>query len=109
MNSLKIASLATLCVLLGTSAAQARPGWRFDQHHPRRGEVLNRDANLNNRINANRGDLHGHYGQLKREDQAIRHQEQRDARMNGGHITKGEQKQINREENHVNRQIHHDK
>jgi hypothetical protein len=81
---------------------------RFDRNHPRRSEVLDRKNNLNRKINANRGNLDGHYGQLKHEDRSIRRQEQRDARMNGGHITRGEQAHLNREENHLNRQIKHD-
>lgn len=81
---------------------------RFDNRHPRRSEVLDRAGNINNRINADRGNLDGHYRQLKREDQAIRRQEQRDARMNGGHITAGEQQRLNREENRLNKQIRRD-
>ena len=83
-------------------------GGNFAQNHPRRAEVLGRDANLNNQVQADRGDLSGHYNQLNREDSAIRRQEQADARFNGGYITPGEQKQLNREENHVQNQINRD-
>jgi len=81
----------------------------FAQRHPRRAEVLHRDRNINNRINTDKGHLNGHYGQLKHEDASVRHQEQRDARMDDGHITKGEQKHLNQEENQINTQIRHDK
>ncbi len=105
--SIGMVAALTLGVLINsTTPADAKGGWKA--RHPRRAEVLGRDNNLNRRINANRGDLGGHYGQLKRQDRAIRRQEQRDARMNGGHITKGEQRQLNREENHVSREIKRD-
>jgi hypothetical protein len=93
--------------LLITSTAPSFAG-QFQRNHPRRAQVLHRDNGINNRVNADIGQLGGHYNQLKREDRGIRHQEQRDARMNGGHITKGEQHQINHEENHVNNQIRRD-
>ncbi len=81
---------------------------QFRQIHPRRAEVLGRDRNINNRINQDRGQLGGHYGQLERQDQSIHNQEQRDARINGGYITPGQQQHLNQEENHVNREIQHD-
>src|SRR5579885_557152 len=81
---------------------------QFQQNHPWRSEVLGRDANLNNQINQDRGDLNGHYGQLKSEDRSIQLQEQRDAAMNGGHLTRGEYNQLNREENGLSRQISRD-
>jgi hypothetical protein len=105
----KVSLLSIAAVgLLVTSIAPSYAG-TFRQNHPRRAQVLHRDNRLNNRINNNKGNLSGHYGQLSREDKSIRHQEQRDARNNGGHITKGEQHQLNHEENRVNNQIQRDK
>jgi hypothetical protein len=104
--NLNVVALAALSLLIAAAPCFAKD--QFAKNHPRRAQVLGRDANLNRRVNANKGDLGGHYGQLKHEDQAIRHQEQRDAKNNDGHITKGEQAQLNKEENHVNRQIKHD-
>jgi hypothetical protein len=101
--------LATsLTTLLATSCTASFAWGGFAANHPRRAEVLGRDNHINNRINNDRGQLGGHYGQLKSEDRAIRQQEQADARFNGGHITKGEQNQLNHEENHVNNQIRRD-
>jgi hypothetical protein len=101
-----------LSVLLVASASLPSFAWGYGggwrAQHPRRAEVLGRSNNIMNRINYNRGDLSGHYGQLRREDQSVRRQEQRDARMNGGYITRGEQAHLNREENHINRQIRRD-
>lgn len=101
-----LASIALGLVL--SSANTSSFAGNFQKNHPRRAEVLHRDRNINNRINADRGNLDGHYGQLKREDRSIRRQEQRDARINGGYITKGQQHQLNREENRLNRQIRRD-
>lgn len=89
--------------------ALAWHGQNFANNHPRRAEVLQRDNNLNRRINNNRGNLDGHYNQLKREDRAIHQQERRMARNNGGYITRGQQNKLNREENHINNQIKRDR
>lgn len=77
-------------------------------NHARRNEVLGRDNYINREINRDRGQLNGHYSQLKGEQLAIRRQEQRDFRRNGGHLTMGQQRQLNREENHLQRQVNRD-
>jgi len=109
-SNIKIAAMSVIALSLVISSAlpSLAQGGTFRQNHPRRAEVLRRDNRLNNRINNDRGALGGHYGQLKREDNSIRRQEQRDARQNGGHITRGEQRQLNHEENRVNNQIRRD-
>jgi hypothetical protein len=106
-----MSKVALLTAALTTIAASGSPAWAgdFAQKHPRRAEVLGRGMNLNHRITKNAGNLDGHYNQLKHEDHSIHRQEQADARANGGHITAGEKQQLNREENHVSRQIQHDK
>ncbi len=104
----KLMSLAVLGLVAFSSITPSFANG-FDNRHPRRGEVLNRAGNLNSRINANRGNLGGHFGQLKREDRSIVAQQRRDARMNGGYITRGQQAQLNREENHVSNQIRRDR
>jgi hypothetical protein len=45
---------------------------------------------------------------IQNQDARIHQQERRDAAKHGGHITKGEQRQLNRNENHVSREIHRD-
>lgn len=87
--------------------AKQQPG-TFAQRHPRRAEVLGRANRLNNEIQADKGKLGGHYNQLVKEDQAIKAQEQAEAKANGGYITKGQQRQLNREENRLRRQINRD-
>jgi hypothetical protein len=80
----------------------------FAQKHPRRAEVLRRDNNINRRINKDYGHLGGNYGHLERQDYQVRAQEQADARRNGGYITKGQQGQLNREENSLSRETFFD-
>ncbi len=93
----------------GTGSTGGNNNWQnFAEHHPRRAEVLSRDNNLNKEIQADKGNLGGNYNKLEREDQAIRQQEQADARFNGGYITKGEQRQLNHEENELQHQINRD-
>lgn len=104
----KVAPISLALGLMITASILPSFARNFCQNHPRRAEVLRRDNNINREINRERGDLGGHYGQLKSEDRAIRKQEQRDARMNGGHITAAEQQQLNREENRLNNQIRRD-
>jgi succinate dehydrogenase/fumarate reductase flavoprotein subunit len=105
------ASLATLLlagVIIGAPQAEQAQAQSFPQRHPRRAEVLRRDANLNNTINRDFGHLDGHFRQLKREDRGIFREQQRDARLNGGHITNSEYRRLNRQENSVRRQINSD-
>jgi len=99
---LSIASLMGLMALTSSLPSFAY-GWGWA--HPRRAEVLGRDARLNAEINHDYGHLNGRYGQLRREDLAIRRQAQQDAYINGGYITGGQQRQLNREENRLQRQI----
>jgi hypothetical protein len=96
------------CSLSASFGAQAGDA-KFDQDHPRRSEVLDRLHNINNRVNADYGNLDGHYTQLKNEEAAIHNQERTDKNINGGYITLGQQAQLNAEENRLNRQIRHDK
>ena len=102
LSALALASLLAVAPCLPSFAGH------FAQRHPRRAEVLHRDNHLNNKINQDRGQLGGHYGQLNREDNSIKRQEQRDSRINGGFITKGQQKHLNQEENRLNRQTNRD-
>ena len=72
---------------------------------------MDRTDNQNREVNQaeKNGDMTaGQAAQVKREDRGIRRQEQREAAANGGYITKGEQKQLNTEENHVEGQIKND-
>ena len=60
------------------------------------------------RMNKDYGHLGGHYNQLQHEDRNIHRQEQREARANGGWISRKQQGQLNREENSLKQQIKQD-
>jgi hypothetical protein len=92
-----------------TGAARADK-WKAD--HPRRAQVNNRLNRQNQRIHngVRDGELnHAQAHQLHEEDHSIREQERADAAQHGGHITKGEQRQLNHEENAESRQIYDEK
>jgi hypothetical protein len=95
-------------IVLGTvetaSADPASWAWR----HPRRAEVNERLAIQNFRINRElrEGEIGFRQARaLHAEDRSIRQQERAMASARGGHITRGEQRLLNREENFVSRQI----
>jgi hypothetical protein len=95
---------ATFFAMSGNVLAETK----FQADHPRRAEVNARLNNQNSRINTEVRDgqisprkaafLHG-------EDHEIRSEERAFARTDGGHITRGEQGLLNRQENAVSRQI----
>ena len=93
-------------VATAVSAAFAETQW--ERNHPRRDQVNDRLANQNRRINheLKEGEITKQQAhQLHREDHAIRQEERDMAKINGGHITKGEQKTLNQQENAVSHQI----
>jgi len=88
------------------AAAPAKGNW--DKNHPRRAQVNSRLNNQNARVDNKVDDgkmSKGEANKIHKEDHAIRKEERRDAAANGGHITKAEQKHINKQENHVSKQI----
>jgi hypothetical protein len=103
-------TLVTLALL--TIAAPSFADGNWDANHPRREQVNDRLANQNRRIDngVKSGKVSPQQAQqLHRQDHAIRTQERVDAASHGGHITKPEQRQINREQNQTSRQIHNEK
>ncbi len=104
----KLAFVAAALAALGLSAtsASAETFWQF--HHPRRAEINERLANQNFRIDreVREGELAPWQARrLHREDFAIRHEERAMASFNGGHITRGEQRALNHQENVISRRI----
>lgn len=90
---------------LDASAAKKQE-WR--EHHPRRAQVNARLANQDRRIHqeVKEGDIsQAKAVKLHREDRRIRQEERDMAAQNGGHITKGEQRVLNQQENKVSQQI----
>ena len=94
--------------LVGGSMTAAFAETQWERNHPRRDQVNDRLANQNRRIDRElkEGEISKHQArQLHREGHAIRQEERDMARVNGGRISKGEQKVLNQQENEVSRQI----
>lgn len=108
-QSMSVAIIVVLATLSFASSAQAQGRWK--KNHPRRAEVNQRLRNQDHRVD--QGEASGKLNErqadrIENQDARIRAQEQRDAAQNGGHITKVEQRQLNREENRVSREIRRD-
>ena len=108
----RIANLSALIVTLTVAGsalqANAEANGVWAKHHPRRAEVNARLARQDYRINQERkeGDLTQQQAHaLHQEDKSIRTQERDMAKLNGGHITKSQQKLLNQEENQVSKEI----
>jgi opacity protein-like surface antigen len=77
--------------------------------HPRVNEIDQRDANQQNRINAGVADGQINAKQAARDDTRLQKDEQRqsaDEAKHGGHLTKREQRRLNRGLNKNSRHIH---
>jgi len=106
MSKKIVFALAVTTVLsIGSSYAQDTQ-WQKD--HPRREQVNQRLDNQNKRINkeVKEGDLTKKQANaLHKDDKQIRKEERAMASQNKGHITKGEQKVLNQQENGVSNKI----
>ena len=109
MNVKKTALLVAMGLLMaGSAVTAASADTTWQANHPRREEVNQRLQNQNARIHQERreGELNARQAhRLHMADRHIRRQERRFARHDGGHITRGEQHRLNREENKVSGQI----
>jgi hypothetical protein len=104
----KLATVAFAATIFAGSAGTAFADTPWQEDHPRREEVNNRLNNQDHRINQERreGEIgRGEARQLHREDHRIRNEERRMASRDGGHITRADQRILNRQENRVSRQI----
>ena len=105
-RKLALAAFALAALGLSATSASAESFWQF--HHPRRAEVNERLANQNFRINreVREGEVSPWQARrLHRDDFAIRREERAMASFNGGHITRGEQRALNHQENVMSRRI----
>jgi hypothetical protein len=82
---------------------------QFTQEHPRRAQILGRDARLDYTINKDEGHLGGNYTTLEHQDAMIRQQEQADAHANGGVITPQEKTQLQQEEQALAAEVRRDR
>lgn len=109
MDTNRKIALATLVgISLVGFAAPTFAATKWQKDHPRRAEVNARLANQDRRIHEERkeGELtRAQAANLHKEDRQIRQEERDMAAQNGGHITKGEQRVLNQQENKVSKQI----
>jgi hypothetical protein len=106
-------------MFVGAAAAQtqdsntsgAGPG-QVDPGHPRVNEVNAREQNQQDRIaNGLKNDTMtpGQAARVENREQHIENQEKADMAAHNGHLTKGEQRQLNQEQNRTSKQIYKDK
>jgi hypothetical protein len=113
-------SLAVLAVgglmFVGSATAQsntsgAGPGVD-DPNHPRVNQVNQREQNQQNRIanGMKDGQLSpGQAANLEKGEQRLENNEKKDMAKDNGHLTKQDQKQLNKEANHMSNKIYKDK
>jgi hypothetical protein len=114
-------SLAVLAVgglmFMGSAIAQqdntsgAGPGV-VDPGHPRVNEINQREQNQQDRIanGVKSGQLTpGETQRLERGEQRLENNEKKDMAKDNGHLTKEDQRKLNREANHMSKRIYKDK
>ncbi|HWY56234.1 MAG TPA: hypothetical protein VNZ03_17340 [Terriglobales bacterium] len=115
-NSLMILAIGGM-TLTGSAIAQtattsgAGPGV-VDPGHPRVNQVNNREARQQNRIakGINNGSLNAKQASnLEKREASVQNREKKDMAAHNGHLTKAEQKGINRQQNRISKSIYKDK
>ncbi len=118
-NSLLVLAVGGL-VALGSAAAQTTTNsntsgagaGQLDPGHPRVNQVNGRETNQQDRIanGIQNGSVTPREGaNLERGQQRLQNNEKRDMAADGGHLTKQDQRQLNREANRQSRKIYRDK
>ena len=109
LSSFSVPVLATcFCLLMAPPASAAS----FAQRHPRRAEVNHRERHQQLRIanGIRNGSLSpAEVRQIESQEAAVKRQERREVRANGGYLTRGQDRQLNRELNGISRDIYQDK
>ena len=98
------AMLVSLAAVAGTASAETT----WQKNHPRRTQVNHRLANQDSRIHQDVKDgtlTKAQAAGLHHEDHQVRQEDRDMASQNGGHITKSEQKVLNKQENNISGQI----
>jgi len=114
-HSLFVLAAASL-LLMGSAAAQnntagAGPGV-VDPGHPRVNQVNRREQRQQNRIGngVKNGTLNSKQAShLEKWETAVQNREKKDMAAHNGHLTKAEQRGINRQQNRISRSIYRDK
>lgn len=106
-------------MIVGPAAAQAQTSdtsgagaGQVDPGHPRVNQVNQRETNQQNRIanGVKNGQLTpGQTARLERGEQRLQNNEKKDMAKDNGHLTKQDQRQLNREANHMSKRIAKDK
>jgi hypothetical protein len=115
-NSLFILAAASLFTLsaaaqTSTNTSGAGPGV-VDPGHPRVNEVNQREQNQQNRIanGLKNGTLNSKQAtNLEKRETAVQNREKKDMAEHNGHLTKAEQRGINRQQNRISKSIYKDK
>jgi hypothetical protein len=108
LNSAKHLGFAAVLVSMAALAGTASAETTWQKNHPRRTQVNHRLNNQDKRIHQDvkNGTLtKSQAAGLHKEDHQVRQEERDMASQNGGHITKGEQKVLNGQENQISNQI----
>lgn len=109
VSTTKSTLIALALLALGAATAtSAMAETRWQQNHPRRTQVNHRLNRQNKRIHneVKEGDMTKQQAAaLRKDDHQIRQEERDMASQNGGHITKQEQRTLNKQENGVSKQI----
>lgn len=106
--SRSVAAVVLSMVGLACAASPAIAETAWQASHPRRAQVNARLNHQNQRINqqVREGELTAAQAAvLHQEDRQVRQEERLMASQNGGHITRQEQRTLNRQENAISRQI----
>jgi len=85
--------------------AEGAPSGQWMQAHPRRAQVLNGAAGMNQTLSNDYGNLGGHYVGLEHRDNNIRAQSMQEAKANGGYLTQQQQQQLDNRENNLQNSI----
>lgn len=98
---------------VGSAAAQPQAGpGQDDPGHPRVNQINSRETNQQNRIanGVKNGKLTpGQTARLEKGEQRLQNNEKRDMAKDNGHLTKANQKQLNKEANNMSKRIYDDK
>ncbi|WP_329742009.1 hypothetical protein [Dyella sp. A6] len=115
---MRLSTRFSCLILLGlTAIAVAAPGMagerhdhRFDHRHPRRDQLVDRTHRQNRRIThqVREGELtHAQAHAIRASDRSVVQQQRADAKVNGGYITKSQQRTMNQQLNANSQQIGH--
>ncbi len=108
---LAVGGLMSLSAAAQSNTSGAGPGVD-DPNHPRVNQVNQREQNQQDRIanGMKNGQLTpGQAANLEKGEQRLQNNEKKDMAADNGHLTKADQKQLNKEANHMSKKIYKDK